>query len=214
MRRQSGTHRLTSRLPDATASRSAFPADPGHPVMDPHDTPGPRDYSALASREDLLTFDTDPLPADVTVAGNITGTIYASCDCRDFDLWVRLQDVHPDGRAFNLMSAGNDVLRASYRDPVEGPATGRARTRLRTALPGPDDGNPVRKRASHPGPGLRILRPAPVAQPADRRVGDRVGRSPARHDHDPPRRRPRVEAVVAGARLIHPLVLPARLFVA
>ena len=46
--------------------------------------------------------------------------IYASCDCRDFDLWVRLQDVHPDGRAFNLMSAGNDVLRASYRDPVAG----------------------------------------------------------------------------------------------
>ncbi len=33
---------------------------------------------------------------------------------------MRLQDVHPDGRAFNLMSPGNDVLRASYRDPAAG----------------------------------------------------------------------------------------------
>jgi putative CocE/NonD family hydrolase len=115
-----GAYRLTARLPETTASRSAFPADPGRPVLDPHVAPGPRDYSALALREDLLTFDTDPLPADKTVAGNITGIIYASCDCRDFDLWVRLQDVHPDGRAFNLMSAGNDVLRASYRDPAKG----------------------------------------------------------------------------------------------
>jgi hypothetical protein len=31
------------------------------------------------------------------------------------DLWVRLLDVAPDGTAFNLMSPGLDVLRASYR---------------------------------------------------------------------------------------------------
>jgi predicted acyl esterase len=41
--------------------------------------------------------------------------MHVSCDCRDFDLWVRLLDVYPDGRAINLMSPGNDVLRASYR---------------------------------------------------------------------------------------------------
>ncbi len=35
-------------------------------------------------------------------------------------MWVRVQDVHPDGRAFNLMSPGNDVVRASYRDPAAG----------------------------------------------------------------------------------------------
>ena len=37
-------------------------------------------------------------------------------DVRDFDLWVRLLDVAPDGTAFNLMSPGLDVLRASYRN--------------------------------------------------------------------------------------------------
>ena len=46
--------------------------------------------------------------------------MFVSCDCRDFDLWVRLLDVAPDGTAFNLMSPGLDVLRASYRDMSKG----------------------------------------------------------------------------------------------
>ena len=46
--------------------------------------------------------------------------MFVSCDCRDLDLWVRLEDVSPDGTAFNLMSPGLDVLRASYRDLAHG----------------------------------------------------------------------------------------------
>jgi putative CocE/NonD family hydrolase len=115
-----GVHRLSASLPSAAASRSTFLADPRIPVVDPHDSPGPHDYRSLASREDLLTFDTEPLPAPLTVAGEIAALVYVSCDCRDFDLWVRLQDVHPDGRAINLMSPGNDALRASYRDRAIG----------------------------------------------------------------------------------------------
>jgi putative CocE/NonD family hydrolase len=42
--------------------------------------------------------------------------VFVSCDCRDLDLWVRLEDLSPDGTAYNLMSPGLDVLRASYRD--------------------------------------------------------------------------------------------------
>jgi putative CocE/NonD family hydrolase len=33
---------------------------------------------------------------------------------------VRLEDVFPDGTAFNLMTPGLDVLRASYRDLARG----------------------------------------------------------------------------------------------
>ena len=106
--------------PASPDSRSAFTADPQQPVTDPHGTPGAHDYRALASRDDVLTFETDPLPGELTVAGNVVAYLYASCDCRDFDLWVRLQDVHPDGRAINVTSPGNDVLRASYRDPAAG----------------------------------------------------------------------------------------------
>ena len=115
-----GVRRLMASVPATAGSRSTFLADPASPVVDPHDSPGPHDYRKLASRQDLLTFDTEPLPAELTVAGEITALIYASCDCRDFDLWVRLQDVHPDGRAINLMSPGNDALRASYRNPAKG----------------------------------------------------------------------------------------------
>ena len=53
---------------------------------------------------------------DTEVTGPITVEIYVSADVKDFDLWARVLDVAPDGTAFNLMSPGLDVLRASYRD--------------------------------------------------------------------------------------------------
>lgn len=109
-------------VPDVSGnSASAFSADPKRPVADPFDEPGAHDYRALAERADVLTFETAPLAADLQVAGNIAAEIHASCDCRDFDLWVRLQDVHPDGAAYNVTSPGNDVIRASYREPQSGP---------------------------------------------------------------------------------------------
>ena len=115
-----GRRRLRNSQPALRHSQSNFTADPLKPVTDPHDSPGAHDYRALESRKDLLTFDSDPLSEDLWIAGDIAVVIHASCDCRDFDLWVRLQDVHPDGRAFNVMSPGNDVLRASYRDAGAG----------------------------------------------------------------------------------------------
>ena len=116
-----GGRQLTHTLPAGGPFRSTFTANPLEPVTDPYVAPGAHDYRALASRDDVLTFDSEPLPEDLWVAGKIAAVVHASCDCRDFDLWVRLQDVHPDGRAFNLMSPGNDVLRASYRDATTGP---------------------------------------------------------------------------------------------
>lgn len=104
---------------NGTAS-SQFRSDPDLPVVNPHVSLGPYDYQQLAQRVDVLSFDTEPFEAGLTVAGAISAVVHASCDCRDFDLWVRLQDVWPDGRAMNLMSPGNDVLRASYRDPRAG----------------------------------------------------------------------------------------------
>jgi len=99
---------------------TTFDADPANPVMDPYDTFGPHDYSALEARDDLLTFDSELMPSDLTIAGNVVASIFISCDCRDLDMWVRLQDVYPDGRAINLRSPGAEVLRTSYRDPSAG----------------------------------------------------------------------------------------------
>jgi putative CocE/NonD family hydrolase len=103
------------------ASSSEFISNPAHPVTDLYTQFGARDYRALAGREDVLVFDSFPLDSDLEVTGPIEATIYASADVPDFDLWVRILDVWPDGRAYNLMSPGLDVLRASYRNGLSKP---------------------------------------------------------------------------------------------
>jgi putative CocE/NonD family hydrolase len=99
---------------------SEFVSDPAHPVVNEYPSSGAHDYRKLAERENILTFDSAALDTDTEVTGPIQARMFASCDCRDFDLWVRLLDVAPDGMAFNLMSPGLDVVRASYRDLSRG----------------------------------------------------------------------------------------------
>ena len=87
-----------------------------NPARNACENSGAHDYRQLERRSDVLTFDSAVLDSDTEVTGPIKAQIYFSCDCRDADLWVRLLDVAPDGAAFNLMSPGLDVQRASYRD--------------------------------------------------------------------------------------------------
>ena len=49
-------------------------------------------------------------------SGPIAASIHISVDAPDTDLWLKILDVHPDGTAYNVMSAGLDVVRASYRN--------------------------------------------------------------------------------------------------
>ncbi|MEO8448603.1 MAG: CocE/NonD family hydrolase [Gemmatimonadota bacterium] len=94
-----------------------FVSDPSSPVTDPYaEQSGAHDYRALADQPNVATFETDPLQTDLRVVGNITARIFVSTLVPDTDLWVRLFDVAPDGTAWNLMSPGLDVLRASYRE--------------------------------------------------------------------------------------------------
>jgi putative CocE/NonD family hydrolase len=99
---------------------SEFVSDPANPVVNEYAASGAHDYRKLADRDDVLTFDSAMLESDTEVTGPIQARMFVSCDCRDFDLWVRLLDVAPDGTAFNLMSPGLDVMRASYRDVSRG----------------------------------------------------------------------------------------------
>jgi hypothetical protein len=107
---------LNSSLLVPSARTSEFVSDPAHPLADPYTEYGAHDYHAFAGRDDVLVFDTAPLRTDTEVTGPIRAEIFVSADVPDFDLWVRLLDVAPDGTAFNLMSPGLDVLRASYRN--------------------------------------------------------------------------------------------------
>jgi putative CocE/NonD family hydrolase len=112
---------LSTSAPVAEKLSKSFLSDPEHPVTNKYTESGAHDYRDLAGRPDTLTFDSPPLLADTEVAGPIGAEIYIACDCRDADLWVRLLDVAPDGTAFNLMSPGLDVARASLREPGRGP---------------------------------------------------------------------------------------------
>jgi putative CocE/NonD family hydrolase len=98
-----------------------FVSDPAHPLTDPYEEFGARDYRSFAGRKDVLLFDSAPLSSDMEVTGPITAEMYVSADVPDFDLWVRVLDVSPDGAAYNLMSPGLDVLRTSYRNGSETP---------------------------------------------------------------------------------------------
>jgi len=116
------THRGSLR-PDTPPENDLAPpfiSDPAKPVTNPFESSGAHDYREFAKREDVLTFDSEPLEKEIEVTGPIQVKIFLSCNCRDLDLWVRLLDVAPEGTAFNLMSPGLDVQRISYRDLGKG----------------------------------------------------------------------------------------------
>ena len=106
---------LVRSLGGFAAAYSQFRSDPAHPLADPYEAYGAHDYRAFAGRDDVLVFDSVPLSQDTEITGPIRAEIYLSADVADLDLWVRLLDVSPEGTAYNLMSPGLDVLRASYR---------------------------------------------------------------------------------------------------
>jgi uncharacterized protein len=77
---------------------------------------GPKDQRPIESRDDVLVFTTDPLPAPMEVTGNAIARIKISSDAPDTDLIVRLCDVYPDGRSFNICEG---ALRLSLREGLD-----------------------------------------------------------------------------------------------
>ncbi|MCH8531214.1 MAG: CocE/NonD family hydrolase [Saccharospirillum sp.] len=76
----------------------------------------------LASRPDVLVFETDPLEEAVTLAGDLAVTLFVSSDRPTTDFTAKLVDVYPPnldyphGYAMNLTDG---ILRACYRDGFE-----------------------------------------------------------------------------------------------
>ena len=71
-----------------------------------------------AQRQDILVYTTDPFEENTEVSGPIEVTLYVSSDVKDTDITVKLVDVYPDGRAFNL---DESIQRLRYREGYEGP---------------------------------------------------------------------------------------------
>lgn len=98
-------------------SQSTFVSNAARPLQDPHNGEfGALDYRTLSEAPGAIVFETPPLGDDLEVLGPIEASIYVSVDAPDTDLWLKILDVSPDGTAYNVMSAGLDVVRASYRN--------------------------------------------------------------------------------------------------
>ncbi len=65
----------------------------------------------VEARPDVLLFTGDPLPADLEVTGPVTAVLHVGTSARNTDFTVKLVDVHPDGKAYNVTDG---VLRRNY----------------------------------------------------------------------------------------------------
>lgn len=114
--------------PDA-ASRS-YQYDPMNPLPtlgapvcctstdDGESLEGAFDQSPNEARDDVLIFETPALSSDLNVTGPVTATLFVASDKRDTDFTVKLIDVYPDGRAFNVVDG---IQRMRWREGFEAP---------------------------------------------------------------------------------------------
>jgi len=63
---------------------------------------GPRDQRSIENRSDVLVFTSQPLGEPLEVTGRVRAKLWISSDAPDTDFFVRVCDVYPDGRSFNM----------------------------------------------------------------------------------------------------------------
>ena len=94
------------------------PADPcptagGSLLLPAQYTPGPVDQHRILGRRDVLEYTSPVLEQDLEVTGPVRAVLFVSTSGRDTDFIVKLCDVHPDGRCYNVCDG---ILRLSFRD--------------------------------------------------------------------------------------------------
>ncbi|MCC7120097.1 MAG: CocE/NonD family hydrolase [Gammaproteobacteria bacterium] len=109
-------------------TRRAVDSDMRSYVYDPHDpcptaggtlllptqyTPGPVDQHRVLGRRDVLDYVSPVLSVDLEVTGPVRAVLYVATSGLDTDFIVKLCDVHPDGRTYNVCDG---ILRLSFRD--------------------------------------------------------------------------------------------------
>jgi putative CocE/NonD family hydrolase len=77
---------------------------------------GSFDQQTMELREDILVYSTPILTEDVEISGFIESVLYVSSDAKDTDFTLKLIDVYPDGKAYNL---DETIQRVRYREGYE-----------------------------------------------------------------------------------------------
>ena len=127
--------RLSFEKPAGTGARAfdSYVSDPAHPVPYRHRPIGPtypgggwptwlvEDQRFVDGRPDVRSWETDPLPADLVVTGDIVAHLFASTTGTDSDWVVKLIDVYPEDYAADPKMAGyqlmiaDEVFRGRFR---------------------------------------------------------------------------------------------------
>ena len=79
---------------------------------------GAFDQRKNEERNDVLVYSSEPLKEGIELSGPIEVTLYVSSDVKDTDFTVKLLDVYPDGRAYNL---DETIQRMRYRNGYDKP---------------------------------------------------------------------------------------------
>ena len=116
-----GDGRLLAAKP-ASAASDSFTYDPFNPVPSYGGNvcctggaieAGSFDQRRMEARNDILVYTSEPLDGGIEVSGTVEVELYISSDARDTDFTVKLLDVYPDGRAYNL---DETIQRVRYRE--------------------------------------------------------------------------------------------------
>jgi predicted acyl esterase len=121
-----GDGALTPAVPDDDKP-DTFTYDPMNPVLSYGGNvcctgtavqAGAFDQRRMEAREDILVYTSEPFKGGVEMSGPIAPTLYVSSDVKDTDFTVKVIDVYPDGRAYNL---DESIQRMRYRDGYDKP---------------------------------------------------------------------------------------------
>jgi putative CocE/NonD family hydrolase len=76
---------------------------------------GAYDQSEIELRNDILVYSSEVLNRDIEVTGTIKAVLYVSSSALDTDFTVKLVDVYPDGKAYNIQEG---AVRMRYRNSL------------------------------------------------------------------------------------------------
>lgn len=116
-----GDGTLSTNSPSSKDNPDAFTYDPAFPVpthgggfccMGSAFKAGAFDQRQMEARHDILIYSTPPLKEGIEVSGPVKITLYVSSNVKDTDFTVKLLDVYPDGKAYNL---DETIQRARFR---------------------------------------------------------------------------------------------------
>jgi putative CocE/NonD family hydrolase len=79
---------------------------------------GAFDQRKMETRPDVLVYTSEPFKEGLEISGPIEPALYVSSDAKDTDFTVKVIDVDPEGRAYNL---DESIQRMRYRDGYDKP---------------------------------------------------------------------------------------------